>query len=527
MLLRNVLGAFLDSLPNERALDLPFLALLADMGFHDVHFTHGAMEFGKDFIAKRREGEEIAQYAFQSKGGNLNQGEWRDVMPQMLEAAISGLSHPGFDRTLRQKVVLVVSGRLTGNAALSLQDLNSKLVLEYGKSEIDLWDRERLLEYFVQYGPESFYPANAAGLQAFGTFLNCYGDALQGTLNSVEIERHSCGWLQPERIFEGALEAELLAAACVQTDRMYEAIHCLLAYVRTTLAALHGRSDPVPLVVGLQAAALARLAQLADEYLAAVESTRAVAPDGLFDSIDGASIVTYPVECGRALEVAGLSFLIGDITQSQRARAALRAFAMEPGAAHPISDRGAVGLVLATLALSASGDREVAVGLVRRAAVWVADRYDDGGGLAEFDALPVREVEMLLGHPFEGVGATTRRSSLLATALSDLAAFLGDDQFFSDVVNEFRAADIAFQYFQTADSPGQFRLDGNDVTQFPNVEYSQQAGRFIDLAFGNHVLDEARSFQLAETVGVNAYAALCLLLRDRYFPSLWPKMAGA
>ena len=68
----------------------------------------------------------------------------------------------------------------------------------------------------------------------------------------------------------------------------------------------------------------------------------------------------------------------------------------------------------------------------------------------------------------EGVGVEPRTSSLLATALRDLAAFLGEDVFFADVVNEFSA---------------------------------------VDFTFGNHVTSEPRQFRLAETVGQGSATA--------------------
>ena len=41
------------------------------MGFHDIHFIHGNIEFGKDFIAKRTEDNRVIQYAFQSTAGDI------------------------------------------------------------------------------------------------------------------------------------------------------------------------------------------------------------------------------------------------------------------------------------------------------------------------------------------------------------------------------------------------------------------------------------------------------------------------
>ena len=54
MMLKSVLGDYLDNI-KERDLDFPFLTLLPRLDFFDIHFTHGQVEFGKDFIAKRSE----------------------------------------------------------------------------------------------------------------------------------------------------------------------------------------------------------------------------------------------------------------------------------------------------------------------------------------------------------------------------------------------------------------------------------------------------------------------------------------
>ena len=82
-MLSNVLGAYLDR-SKERELDLPFVLLLPALGFHDVHLTHGAVEFGTDFIAKKREDGREVQYAFQSKVGDIDLRKWRnDVRGQL------------------------------------------------------------------------------------------------------------------------------------------------------------------------------------------------------------------------------------------------------------------------------------------------------------------------------------------------------------------------------------------------------------------------------------------------------------
>src|SRR5437762_2687902 len=115
-MLRNVLEDYLSSI-KEREFDYPLTALLQAMGFYDIHFTHGGVEFGKDFIAKRIENETEYQYAVQSKRGDINQSLWRnEIRGQLEEAIVSDLSHPQFNRALARKVILVTTGRLSGNA---------------------------------------------------------------------------------------------------------------------------------------------------------------------------------------------------------------------------------------------------------------------------------------------------------------------------------------------------------------------------------------------------------------------------
>jgi hypothetical protein len=115
-----------------------------------------------------------------------------------------------------------------------------------------------------------------------------------------------------------------------------------------------------------------------------------------------------------------------------------------------------------------------------------------------------------------------RRSSLLATALADLAALVGDGTFFTDVVNELVATDVAFEYFQPRDTLGQFLIEGVDVLQYPNVEHETGAPAFDAFGFGSHVIAEEKYFRLCHELGPAPYAGLMLLLRDRYFPTLWP-----
>lgn len=62
------------------------------------------------------------QYVFQSKAGDLNLGDWSKGTPQLDLLRTNTLAHPGFDAALPRRPVLVLTGRLTGGAALAAQN---------------------------------------------------------------------------------------------------------------------------------------------------------------------------------------------------------------------------------------------------------------------------------------------------------------------------------------------------------------------------------------------------------------------
>jgi hypothetical protein len=100
---------------------------------------------------------------------------------------------------------------------------------------------------------------------------------------------------------------------------------------------------------------------------------------------------------------------------------------------------------------------------------------------------------------------------------------VGNPQLYEDIINDVKAAEIIPQYWQPSDSPGQFSVEAEDVIQYPTaIGHVEQYTPFLDLRFAEHIKSEPRGFKVAEIVGPTSYLALSLLLRDRYFPTLWP-----
>ncbi len=529
-MLRNVLGAYLDNV-TERALDLPLMALLAAMGFVDIHYTHGQVEFGKDFIAKRIEAAGAVQYSFQSKAGDISQAEWRNsIQGQLLEAVLTPLVHPNFDASLPHQVVLVTTGDLRGNAALEMQSLNARIAQKYHERPILLWSRENLLDHFEQHGLSSVHQVTAAGLTDYAQFFLVHGRALQGMLSEREIEAYTQRWLRKEadwehRLFRATIEAEMVAQQCSTNGYGYEAIMVHLRLIRMLLDAVYTEGADAYLRE-LYTQAVGRLHERCTAYLAEVQHRWQQERNLLIATNGAVSMTTYLVQCARIMDVAALTYFLTDSEEVRRQAAALVEALVreEPGCAHPLSDRYAISIVLATLILCDCHHYDLARDLLACTTIWLCDRAEEGMGLASFEANEVEETLTLLGYPFEGIAIANIGGSLLAAALCDLAAFVGDSDLYGDIVNDIKACHILPEYWQPVDSAGVCRIDGEDVIAYPNVRYVDTLTTFDDFTFADHIPHESDSFRIVDVFGLSTLVVLMVLLRDRSFPKLWHRL---
>ncbi len=171
-------GSWISQL-TERDFDAPFTELLRAHGFYDLHFTHGAYEFGKDFIAKRDE-PLPTQYAFQAKAGDVGGAEWNRMRGQFEELADGGPAHPSFAVQLPRRSVVVLTGRLTGKATVAPSDFRTRL-RETGRGDFDVWDVDTLSELLAG---SSRFPAGPSD-----NLLPILGLVETGKANDRELER--------------------------------------------------------------------------------------------------------------------------------------------------------------------------------------------------------------------------------------------------------------------------------------------------------------------------------------------------
>jgi hypothetical protein len=506
-MLRDVVAAFLDTV-TEREFDAPLLALLGAREFRDVHFLHGGFEFGKDFIAKGLKppngdvgsGDpaswQLHQFGLQSKAGSMGLPEWRAGRPQLDEARLDDLAHPAFDTTLPRAGVVVLTGRLTGGAPVQAQSYRNSERTR-GRPDFEIWDRETLLERLVD--------AAEVGLAGTsdGPMLALAGAIDAGSITLGALERHARSWLPPApgsleaataqtaelyvRRRRAAVEAAVLANRLRRHDRLDLAAMTALMLLRAAWS--HALFDgPVPGTERpeLASAAIRMFSGYAAELLEQVEPTT-TDPVALLNATARRAIahVAYPVTCARIAEVLGLLGLfaaspaVGEPMQAllpplERIRRTVSELVEhQPGWAHPISDNFAASLIAPTL-LIAAANPELARNALTRAAVWVADRYDDayrGIGLAATGAEPDAEISQLLDGPYEN-GPTGRSSGYLATVITDLAAVIpGSGDLYAEIVNEFLAVGIFPQIRMADESRANWRPDGAGVRLVQPVRY--------------------------------------------------------
>ena len=531
-MLANVLGVYLDSV-REREFDLPLATLLRASGFYDIHFTHGNVEFGKDFIAKRSENGTIFQYSIQSKAGDVSQSDWRnDIKGQMLDSLLSQLSHPNFDINAPHQTVLVITGKMLGNAALSLQDLNTQIETTYKKRPIVLWDRETLIPLLETHGLGSVYQANASGFLHYGNFYQLYGKTLEENVSRREIEQHSRQWIdqsipRDKALLCSAIESHIFATQYKARELIYEAISSHLTLIRTIMHQIHtaNNQDDVSQLREVYSQAISNLKEVMKEYLADVNIIWAKAERNLSSIIPGPNnIIMYSIHCARIMEVAGCLYFL-ELEQSERDKiiSFLTSFILqEPGCANIPSDYYAISLVLPVLSLCFSGHRDIAGQLIHHSTVWLCDRYQDGYGLADISAEPYDEIVTLFGYPFDFIKVQPRRGSFAASVICDLAAFIGETELYTNIVNDIKASKIVPQYWQVPDTTSIFTLEGEDIINYPNIDYSDIHLPFESFSFADHIKHESRSFSITNHIEPFGLLLIMLLLRDRYFPTLWP-----
>jgi hypothetical protein len=533
-MLRNVLEDYLNSII-ERDFDYPIMSLLQAMGFYDIHFTHGGVEFGKDFIAKKVENGTEFQYAIQSKKGNINQGLWRnEIRGQIEEAIFSDLSHPQFNTHLPRKAVLVTTGRLTGNARIASQEFKIKLESENKIHELIFWEKEQIIQFSARFGLTGIHQNTAKGLEGFAQFYLVYSKAIQGNLSDREIEEFSRLWLDEgldykKRILRASIETEIIVSKLLENGFLYEAIIVYLSLARTVLQVTYENDDEFIKTI-YEEIVNEKILPLCKTFVELFRKEWDTAEKSLLNLCfkeNSLPMLQYIVWCARVLEICSLYYFLAKDTDSKNeiVEFLIEFIGKEEGCGHIPSDRYAVCMVWVTLVLIQANKVGDAINLVKKCVIWMCDRVENGFGLAHYEAGEYEETVTLLGYPFDFIKVEKNSSLFLATVLSDLVAFIGDNQFYEDVFNDIQACEIVYSYWQFPDTKAIFTIDNEECLAYGNSAlFAESINNFEDYDYAAHIKDEPKSFQVVDKVGKESLILLSILLKDRYFPAMWKEI---
>ncbi len=426
----------------------------------------------------------------------------------------------------------MITGKMLGNAGLGLQELNDIIKKTPYNRPVLVWDKETLIQLLETHGLGGVYQVNASGFLNYGNFYQLYGKALEGHISQREIEDHSRQWLnevipREKRLLCSAIESNVLATQCQAKGLIYEAISSHLTLIRTIMHQIHmaNNHDEVEQLHEVYSLAISNLKEILKQYLTEFKALWDKSGNNLCSIIPGSNnIIMYSIHCARIMEVVGiLYFLEVEQLKKDTVISFLVSFiSQEPGCAHIPSDYYAVSLVLPVLSLCSSSHHDIAEGLLQRSTVWLCDRYQDGFGLADISAEPYEEIATLFGYPFDFIRIRPRKSSFTASVICDLASFVANAELYVNIVNDIRAVKIFPQYWQVPNTTSLYILEGEDIITYPNTDYSDDYLPFESFTFANHIKSEPRSFTITDIIGPLGLLLMMLLLRDRYFPTLWP-----
>ncbi len=522
-MLANVIGSYVNSL-GEREFDAPFMALLRLYDFTDIHFVHGPFEFGKDFIPKRVEHGLQYQYLFQSKAGDVGLADWHACRGQIDMLRTDALSHPNFDATLPRCSVFVITGRLIGAAAPAAQQYREHLKL-LGEMGFLTWDRDSLVEMMAAE-PRSLIGSPPDLLHILSS--------TEQALNFGLLETYSRNWMRCDvgiLNFRSILEASVIAQHCRSQNRLDSACYVALMLLRSLWATAHG-VYPLPdnLKEGIEVGQ-----NLFRHYAMCLWDCCSCAysdPDELVhDDITRGTLVTYPVKCLIIVEILSLLGLL-ERKNNQQLSLAIADYistfvTVNPGAAHPISDRWGISVASCALLLSIFGKPESRKAYLTSIVRWIADRYDnDNFGLAGPHAQPEEEIIRLFGDSMEHIRLSRRSESYLATQILDICSVNEDNELFELARNEFLAVDICLPVLEVDDTAAQYSVTGDSQRYEPNINYEEFWRPQDGWKVAPHHVRGCEYFY-PESVGDSwDQIAISAVVRDRHFVQTWRRLVS-
>jgi hypothetical protein len=150
---------------NERNYKAAFVQVLAHQGYNVLTVpADGPMEQGKDLITIDPDGHPCG---FQLKTGELNLAAWRKYREEMMELIQFPIYHPGIDKQIVHRAVLVANGEMTNEVRVQIDQINADNVVKDRKyAKLEVVTLRPLLRDFIE-AQGAFIPREVSDFRAF------------------------------------------------------------------------------------------------------------------------------------------------------------------------------------------------------------------------------------------------------------------------------------------------------------------------------------------------------------------------
>jgi len=158
---------------NERGYMPAFCQLLVSQGYQLLYISpHGPDEAGKDIVARNPNSK---LECFQLKNGDVSLPEFRKIEGELEELLKHPIIHPSVSTKERYSSLLVVNGRVNDPVRTRIKQRNDANWNESRSTKLDYFQREQLIQKFVEYYG-SFFPQEAKNFRDFLGFYIAPGD---------------------------------------------------------------------------------------------------------------------------------------------------------------------------------------------------------------------------------------------------------------------------------------------------------------------------------------------------------------
>ena len=456
-MLKSVIENYLKSVTEFNFFNV-FRCLLERKGYSDIHFTHGNIEFGKDFICKK----DNAQYVIQIKAKDIDINIFRrEIKPQLLQALTERVSHPNLDDSMNYKVIFVNTGRLNSPTQISFTVFNKYVTERLEENTIECWDFDTLVQDIYTNAIAIDLLENADNIRVSNFFKKLSTIQSGIELDWFEIEDYTSQWLVNNDyniIFNISIETFIFVQMLLNEHHYYSAFIFLLAYCRYLY--LKEFYDESSEIVFLSIKDIVRKVKI---DLSNEKNIRLI--DIKKETI---KLFEYPRNCCQYAEILAFGILNEniDVTIDELIDIILN----ETGVSYLISENYLATFFIIAITLIKNEKIEILEKYIINTTVFLCDAYEDLG-LASFGSSISEEDEQLLSFYLEGFEHNISKSSSIASAILFIADKIFDENLYSIISNDIKACEIILQYTHVLENIGVFNYDDSSIFQSFDNDY--------------------------------------------------------